>query len=163
MLSTFLNYVFLKVANNLKLGTYKRTGKNFSGKTCVFHRGGGNKKLYRLVDFYRRLNAFAVICAIFNDPNRSAYLGLALYDNGFFSYIVLSEGITLGQRIFSGGTITFKSKGSSLNLSSIGLFGVVSNIEARPFFGASLARAAGAGAFIVASTASTATLKLKSG
>jgi len=157
---------FFKVANRLKLGTYKRTGKNFSGKTCVFHRGGGNVKFYRLVDFYRRLNSFGVVCSILYDPNRSAYLGLVLYDNGFFSYIILANGVALGQRIFSGTTMSskgFLTKGSSLNLSSIGLFGIISNVESRPYFGASIARAAGVGAMVVASTKEIITLKLKSG
>jgi len=166
MSKNLLNFVFVKVAKHLKFGTYKRSGKNFSGKTCVFHRGGGNKKFYRLVDFYRRLNSFGIICSIAYDPNRSAYIGLVLYDNGFFSYIILSEGSVLGQRIFSGvaeGKSSKNLKSSSLALSAIGLFGVVSNIESRPFFGASLARAAGVGAVIVAATSNFITLKLRSG
>jgi len=168
MSKNLLNFVFVKLAKHLKFGTYKRSGKNFSGKTCVFHRGGGNKKFYRLVDFYRRLNSFGAICSIAYDPNRSAYIGLVLYDNGFFSYIVLAEGSIIGQRIFSGVTeVKFSknslNKSSSLALSAIGLFGVVSNVEARPFFGSSIARAAGAGAVIVAATPNFITLKLRSG
>lgn len=56
-----LNFVFNKVSKKLKFGTFSRSGKNFSGKTCVFHRGGGNKKIYRFIDFYRRLNHFGVV------------------------------------------------------------------------------------------------------
>lgn len=172
MSRNLLNFVFVKLAKRLKFGTFKRSGTNFSGKICVFHRGGGNKKFYKLVDFYRRLNSFGVIYSMLYDPNRSAYLGLVLYDNGFFSYIVLSEGSVIGQQVFSG-TITtvpektsstvFFSKSTSLALRAIGLFSVVSNVEARPAFGASIARAAGVGAVIVAATSNFITLKLKSG
>ena len=154
------------MAKRLKLGTFKRSGKNFSGKTCVFHRGGGSKRFYKLVDFYRRVNSFGVICSILYDPNRSAYIGLVLYDNGLFSYIVLAEGSVIGQQIFSGDTSINKyslKKGSSLILRDINLFGVVSQIESRPYFGAALARAAGVGAVIVASTSNFITLKLRSG
>ena len=78
----------------------------------------------------------------------------------------MAEGSVIGQQIFSGDTSINKyslKKGSSLILRDINLFGVVSQIESRPYFGAALARAAGVGAVIVASTSNFITLKLRSG
>jgi len=161
-----LNYVFAKVSKNFKYGTYKRTGKNFSGKICVFHRGGGNKKIYRCIDFYRRLNFFGVICSVQYDSYRSAYIGLILYDNGLFSNIVLSDGIFVGNKVFSGKNAISSaclSKGSSLLLSDLGLFSIISNVESRPLFGASLARAAGSGAITLSFTPAFVNIKLRSG
>jgi len=150
----------------VKIGTYKRKGTNFSGKICVFRRGGGNKKNYRLVDFYRRLNAHGLVCQIQYDPSRSAYIGLILYQNGLFSYIILAQGVSIGSRLFSGTASEHKfasNKSSSLILSNIPLLSIVNNIETRPFFGASLARAAGIGATLVSRLDDKVVLKLKSG
>jgi len=166
MSKKLLTYVFMRLTNRFKIGIFKRSGKNFSGKTCVFHRGGGNKKFYRSIDFFRRLDSFGFICSIIYDPNRSAYIGNVLYDNGFFSFIVLSEGTVMGQRIFSGSSFNknpFNTKSSSFSLKSQALFSVVSNIEGCPLMGSTIARAAGTGAVIVASSLESITLKLKSG
>jgi len=161
-----LNYICSKVSKKFKFGTYIKTGKNFSGKICVFHRGGGNKKIYRCIDFYRRLNFFGVVYSIQYDPYRSAYIGLVLYDNGLFSSIVLSDGLAVGNKIFSGKEIIAEnclSKGSSLALSNLGLFTIVSNVESRPLFGAALARAAGSGAITLSFVDKFVNIKLKSG
>jgi large subunit ribosomal protein L2 len=161
-----LSYICTRVSKKFKYGTYIKTGKNFSGKICVFHRGGGNKKIYRCIDFYRRLNFFGVVYSVQYDPYRSAYIGLVLYDNGLFSSIVLSDGIFIGSKIFSGKEIISKnclSKGSSLLLSNLGLFSIISNIESRPLFGASLARAAGSGAITLSFVDKFVNIKLKSG
>jgi len=162
---TLLKYIFSKVSKKLKIGSYIRSGKNFSGKTCVFHRGGGNRRAYRTVDLYRRLNLFGSICGLQYDPSRTAYIGLILYDNGLFSYIILAENIKKGFKLFSGSGLdnTVVFKGSSLSVSNIPLFTVVNNIEVRPFYGATLARAAGLGAVLVARLNNVVTLKLKSG
>jgi len=165
MSTNLLNYIFAKVSKKLKFGVYKRTGKNFSGKICVFHRGGGNKKIYRVIDFYRRLDAYGVVCEIQFDACRSAYIGLILYDNGMFSYIIVVDAVLIGSKLFSGiyGDKYGVTKGSSLLLSNIPLFSIVNNVETRPFYGASLARAAGLGAIFVAKENNYATLKLRSG
>jgi len=166
MSKSLLTYILVKVSNRFKMGTFKRTGKNFSGKTCVFHRGGGNKKFYRSIDFYRRLDSFGVICSVLYDPNRSAYIGMVLYDNGFFSFIALSEGTLKGQRIYSGllfDKTLVNNKSSSFRLNLQPLFSVVSNVESCPKMGASLARAAGTGAVVVIASSAVITLKLKSG
>lgn len=166
MSKNILNYISQCVSKKLKVGTYNRLGINFSGKICVFHRGGGNKHFYRVIDFYRRLNAFGLIYGISYDPNRSAHLGLILYDNGVFSNIIISDGVLIGGKIFSGTSAINKlclKKGSSLPISNIGVFSIVNNIEVRPKFGAAIARAAGAGAVVVSATSTFATMKLRSG
>jgi len=166
MSKNLLTYVLVKATHRFKIGIFKRSGKNFSGKTCVFHRGGGNKKFYRSIDFYRRLDSFGFICSIFYDPNRSSYIGMVLYDNGFFSFITLSEGTFKGQRIYSGAFFDktlLNNKSSSFRLKLQALFSVVSNIESYPMMGASLARAAGTGAVVITVSSKVITLKLKSG
>jgi len=163
---TVLTYVINTISKRLKFGVYIRTGKNFSGKTCVFHRGGGNKKIYRHIDFYRRLNLFGTIYLIQRDPNRSAYLGLVCYTTGLFSYIVLAQNVNLGNKIYSGTKLVNTlclSTGSSLLLSELGLFSIINNIELRPKFGSSVSKAAGNSAVLIAKTKKFVTLKLKSG
>jgi len=160
----FLNYIFSKVGKSFKVGTYTRKGTNFSGKICVFHRGGGTKKAYRIIDFYRRVNTFGYVCAIKKDPNRTAFIGLILYDNGYYANIILAENANLGSKIFSGDTnINDNSKGSSCKIQNISTFSVLNNIEMRPFVGASLARAAGVGAVLISSHEKNAFLKMRSG
>jgi len=91
---------------------------------------------------------------------------LILYDNGIFSYIVLADGIAIGNKLFSGKVFTSKaclSKGSSLLLSDLGLFSIISNIESKPLFGASLVRAAGTGAITLSFVNKFVNIKLKSG
>jgi len=161
-----LKYIIKIALKKLKFGMYIRTGKNFSGKTCVFHRGGGTKKLYRHIDFYRRLNLFGTIYLIQQDPNRSAYVGVIAYTTGLFSYVLLTQGVGLGNKIYSGSKILNESclsKGSSLLLSEIGLFAIINSVELRPKFGAAISKAAGTCAVLVSKTKNNAMLKLKSG
>src|SRR3546814_17950915 len=88
-----LNYTIKKVLKKLNVGVYSKNGRNGFGRICVFHRGGGNLKKYRLIDFYRRLNLFGYVYKILYDPNRTSYIGLIFYENGLFSYIILSDNI----------------------------------------------------------------------
>lgn len=165
MSKKILNYIFKKVSKKFKQGTYSSGGRNFSGRICVFHRGGGCVREYRLIDFYRRLNSFGTVCKIVYDPNRSAYLGFILYETGFFSFIILSEEKKIGDLIFSGirHSSNFYYIGSSLEVSNVKAFSVVSCIESRPFFGATVARAAGVGALLLYFDKKIAVLKLVSG
>lgn len=165
MTSALIRYALTKINKKFKRGLFKHAGKNFTGKICVAHRGGGNKQAYRHIDFYRRIDTFGVVCSIQQDPNRTAFIGLVLYTSGFFSYIILSDSIKEGQQIYSGTTFFNSlclSQGSAIPACNVGLFSIVSNIELRPKFGASLARAAGSGALLVDITSKVITLKLKS-
>ena len=166
MRNSILKYCINKVSKKFKIGTFNMTGKNFSGRTCVFGRGGRSKRLYRQIDFFRRLNLFGIISSVQYDPFRTSYIGLVYYSNGLMSYITLSNGLTVGNKIYSGIHLkesTPISQGYSISLSDISLFNIVSNIELRPYFGASLARAAGTGAILTDSNKKDITLKLRSG
>jgi len=91
---------------------------------------------------------------------------LILYDNGLFSNIILSDGLSVGNKVFSGKEVISRycfSKGSTLLLSNLGLFSIISNVESRPLFGASLARAAGGGAITLSFVDKLVSIKLKSG
>ena len=148
--SLIFNFIFNAVSKKLKVGTCSKSGRNFSGRICVFHRGGGNKKNYLLIDFKRRLNQLGTVYNILYDSNRTSFVGLIFYDNGYFSNIILSSSVSISNKIFSGDIpqATLK-KGDAALLSYISLFTTVNNVELKPFFGASLARSAGVGAIII--------------
>lgn len=166
MSSPVLNYILKKALNRLNIGSYSRNGRNSFGRICVFHRGGGNVRKYRLIDFYRRLNLFGYVYKIIYDPNRTAYVGLIFYENGLFSYIVLSDNVNIGNKIYSGNrylNIDCNSQGSALSLKDIPLFSVVNNIELKSGKGSSLSRSAGAGSVVVSKINDYIVLKSKSG
>lgn len=166
MTQTVLNYVLRKALKKLNIGTYSRNGRNAFGRICVFHRGGGNVRKYRLIDLYRRLNLFGYVYKIIYDPNRTAFVGLVFYENGLFSYIILSDNVKVGNKIYSGCNYISEechSKGSALTLKDISLFSIVNSVELQPGKGASLSRAAGTGSMIIAKTDVKVTLKSKSG
>jgi len=72
------------------------------GRVCVNGRGGGQKRKYRVVDYFRRICVKGRLMRICYDRGRSAFLGLILYDNGLLSYLILSNGLKIGNTIFSG-------------------------------------------------------------
>lgn len=74
----------------------KAAGRNFLGRICVFHQGGGRFSLYRVIDFYRRLNTFGRVIRIFKDSFRSAFVATILYMNGLVASVVSVEHLTLG-------------------------------------------------------------------
>lgn len=152
------------LSKKLNFGTCVKSGRNFSGRICVHHRGGGNKKKSVSVDFKRRIDQFGYIYTVIYDSWRSSFVGLIVYENGFFSYITLTSSISLGDKIFSGDKLALsKSNGDSVKLSFITLFSILSNIELKPFSGASLARAAGVGAVLTSFVKNKVWLKLNSG
>lgn len=166
MSKLLFHYVLKKAANRLKLGSYSLNGRNFAGRICVFHRGAGLKYQYRVVDFKRRLNLFGVVWKIVSDPNRTATLGLVLYSNGFFSYIILSEGVGPRYELFSGDSLNESlvyNPGYSVQLLYLPTFAKVNNIELLANRGATLCRAAGARALIIVKRKNHVVLKLNSG
>ena len=161
-----LNYTIKKILKKLNVGIYSKNGRNNFGRICVFHRGGGNLKKYRLIDFYRRLNLFGYVYKIIYDPNRTSFIGLIFYENGLFSYIILSDNVVIGNKIFSGDSIINNNcylQGSAIPLKYIPLFNIVNNIEISPNKGAIFIRSAGNSAIIVSKTLENVTLKFKSG
>jgi len=170
--SSVLSFFCFKVALKIRFGLLSSGGRNFLGRICIFNRGGGNKQKYTILDFFRRINQFGVVYQRFVDSQRSAFIGLILYDNGIVSCIPLSVGVLQGSRIFSGIPFinnnlsfgrSFFSAGSALPIKNINLFSILSFIESFPCSGAIFARSAGVGALLIACANGKATLKLNSG
>lgn len=146
----------------------KPAGRNFLGRICVFHQGGGRLTLYRPLDFYRRLNLFGRVIRIRKDSRRSAFIAIILYANGLVSSIISAEGLLLGTLIYSGTCLPSSSAipfiaGSALPLFRINLFSLVHCVELVPSKGSQLFRSAGVAATLVAKDQWRATLKSTSG
>ena len=141
----------------------KKSGRNSYGRITVRHRGGGNRRKYRVIDFKRnKLDMPATVKTIEYDPNRSARIALVVYGDGEKRYILAPNGIKVGQVIASGPGVA-PELGNTLILSEIPLGTLVHNIELRPGQGAAMARSAGAYAQLLAREGDHAILKLPSG
>lgn len=143
-------------------------GRNHLGRICVFHRGAGDLRLYRPVDFYRRLNLFGHILRLSSHTFRTTFVALILYSNGLLSSILSVEGLQLGSTIFSGFCLPDDSakvfqKGSALPLQHIHLFSLVSAVASVPGQAAKFFRSAGVSSLFVAREQNVATLKCSSG
>jgi large subunit ribosomal protein L2 len=129
--------------------------------TCR-HRGGGHKRLYRLIDFRRdKYNIPAKVAAIEYDPNRNARLALLFYQDGEKRYILAPAGISVGSMVVSGENASFEV-GNALPLIRIPLGTEVHNIELVPGKGGQIVRAAGGAAQVVAKEGDYVTLRLPS-
>ncbi|MBI4824190.1 MAG: 50S ribosomal protein L2 [Nitrospirae bacterium] len=142
----------------------KRTGgRNSSGRVTVWHRGGGNKRLYRLIDFTRdKKGVSAVVETIEYDPNRSAMISLLKYKDGERRYIIAPQGIKKGDALLSGSGIDIKT-GNAMPIIEIPLGTFIHNIELRPGQGAKIVRSAGAQAQVVAKEENYTQVRLSSG
>lgn len=143
--------------------SHRARGRNHRGVITSRHRGGGHKRLYRVVDFLRdKLNRPARVRGIHYDPNRNAHLALLQYEDGEKRYILAPKGIQVGAQILSGFRVPVEL-GNALPLWNLPLGTTVHNVELRPGSGGQLARAAGARAQLVARENGYATLRLPSG
>ncbi len=142
----------------------KRTGgRNNQGRITTRHRGGGAKRLYRIIDWKRnKLGIAAQVRTIEYDPNRSARIALLEYEDGEKRYIIAPVGVRVGQRLMSGPEAEL-SAGNALALRDIPTGTVVHNVELQPGRGAQLVRSAGVGAQLMAKEGNWATLRLPSG
>ncbi|MEN6478862.1 MAG: 50S ribosomal protein L2 [Anaerolineales bacterium] len=141
----------------------KKAGRNARGKVTVHHRGGGHKRMYRVIDFRR--DKFGVpgrVEAIEYDPNRSAYIALVLYADGERRYILAPEGVGVGTQVMSGPEADV-TVGNALKLADIPVGTQVHNVELYPGRGGQLVRAAGVGAQIVAKEGGLVQLRMPSG
>lgn len=145
------------------------SGRNFLGRICVFHQGGGSFKYYRPVDFYRRINCFGRVIRLQTYFFRSSALATVLYLNGLVSSILAVQNLFLGNLIFSGFFLPKKemslafSNGSAIPLNFVNLFTVISAAELGPGKGISLFRAAGTSAVLVKKTNFSGFIKCSSG
>lgn len=164
----YLNYCFYIINKKLRVGFISAAGRNFSGRICVYHRSGGHKRNSYRVDFYKRLNCFGVILKIIKTSFYSSFVGLILYENGFFSYQLLAENAFLYKRLYSGFLSSYSKLntglclGYSVGLLELNLFSVISHIELMPYRGIQYLRAAGTGGILTLKSDKV-SLKLKSG
>ncbi|MGK7956896.1 MAG: 50S ribosomal protein L2 [Crocosphaera sp.] len=146
------------------LTTYKhnKKGRNNRGVITSRHRGGGHKRLYRIVDFKRDKQGIpAKVAAIEYDPNRNARIALLFYQDGEKRYILAPAGITVGTEVISGEDSPFEI-GNALPLYKIPLGTEVHNVELVAGKGGQMVRAAGAAAQVVAKEGDYVTLRLPS-
>lgn len=138
-------------------------GRNNLGRMTMRHRGGGNKRAYRLIDFHREKHGVpAVIAAIEYDPNRTARIALLHYTDGEKRYILAPNGLKVGDRVMSGEGSDIRL-GNALPLRDIPLGTMVHNIELIKGRGAKMVRTAGGAAQIVAREGDYANVRLPSG
>lgn len=141
----------------------KKGGRNNQGKITCRHRGGGHKRMYRIIDFKRNKDGIkALVNSIQYDPNRSARIALLHYVDGEKRYILAPDGLKAGMEVISGPEAP-PTVGNCLPLKNIPLGTVVHSIELRPGQGASLCRSAGTGATLMAREANWAQISLPSG
>jgi large subunit ribosomal protein L2 len=141
----------------------KSGGRNNLGRLTIRHRGGGHKRLYRVLDFKRdKVGVPAVVAAIEYDPNRSARIALLHYADGEKRYIIAPLGVTVADRIEAGPKADIKP-GNSLPLANIPLGTMIHNVELREGRGGQLGRSAGAAIQLMAKEGDYALIKLPSG
>ncbi len=141
----------------------KTGGRNNQGRITARHRGGGHKRMYRLIDFRRNKDGIpAKVAAIEYDPNRSARIALLHYVDGEKRYILCPQGLTVGQELMSGPESP-PSVGNSMPLRNIPLGMSIHSIELQPGRGGVLCRAAGMGATLAAREADWVQINLPSG
>lgn len=141
----------------------KNSGRNVHGKITVRHRGGGNRRKYRIIDFKRNKDGIpAKVATIEYDPNRTANIALLNYADGEKRYILAPVGIKVGDTLLSGPEADIKP-GNALALKNMPVGTVVHNIELKAGKGAQLVRSAGVSAKLMAKEGNKALLRLPSG
>ena len=141
----------------------KSGGRNSLGRVTVRHRGGGHKRMIRLVDFRRdRRDVPAKVIAIEYDPNRSSRLALLEYPDGERRYILAPKELTVGIQVMAGANAEI-APGNALPLTAVPLGTMVHNVELFPGRGGQIVRSAGSAAQLLAKEGSQATLRLPSG
>ena len=141
----------------------KNAGRNSYGHITVRHRGGGNKRKYRIIDFKRqKLDMPATVERLEYDPNRSAYIALIRYEDNTLSYILAPNGLKSGDVVISSANADIKP-GNCLPIANIPVGTVIHNVELQPGHGAQLVRSAGTAAQLMAKEGELAQVRLPSG
>ncbi len=141
----------------------KNSGRNSYGRITVRHRGGGNRRKYRVIDFKRtKFDVEATVKTIEYDPNRSAHIALIEYTDGVKAYILAPVGLKIGDTVVAGPSADIKP-GNALPLTNIPVGTFIHNVELYPGKGGQLARAAGNAAQLMAKEGVYALLRLPSG
>ena len=141
----------------------KNSGRNSYGRNTVRHRGGGNKKKYRIIDFKRdKMDMAATVLTLEYDPNRSANIALVEYEDKERRYIIAPNGLKVGDVVYSSANADIKP-GNCLPIANIPLGTIIHNIELYPGRGAQLVRSAGGAAQLMAKEGEAAQVRLPSG
>ena len=141
----------------------KNAGRNSYGHITVRHRGGGNKRKYRIIDFKRqKLDMPATVERLEYDPNRSAFIALIRYEDNTLSYILAPNGLKAGDKVISSANADIKP-GNCLPIANIPVGTVIHNVELQPGYGAQLVRSAGTAAQLMAKEGDLAQVRLPSG
>jgi large subunit ribosomal protein L2 len=161
--TTFEEVTKSEPERSLVVSLKRNGGRNFRGKITVRHRGGGHKRLLRIIDFKRdKFGVPGKIAAIEYDPNRSGRIALVFYADGEKRYILAPEGLGVGMTIMAG-TEAEVRVGNSLPLRMIPTGTLVHNVEMKPGRGGQLARGAGTAIQLMAKEGDNALLRLPSG
>ena len=152
-----------KPVKGLTEGLSKSGGRNNQGRISMWHRGGGHKRSYRVVDFKRTKRGVpAIVERLEYDPNRTAFIALIKYEDGELSYILAPQRLAPGDTVIADETADVKP-GNAMPLASMPIGTIVHNVEMKPGKGGQFARADGTYVQLVGRDAGYAILKLKSG
>ena len=144
-------------------GLRKSGGRNNSGRITIWHRGGGHKRRYRIIDFKRRkFDVPATVERLEYDPNRTAFIALIRYEDGELAYILAPQRLSAGDRVVSGRDVDIRP-GNALPMQSIPVGTIIHNVEMKPGKGGQIARSAGTYAQLIGKDRGYAQLRLSSG
>jgi len=147
---------------SLLLPLKKQAGKNNSGRITVRHKGGGVKRMYRVIEFGQvKIGEAAKVASIEYDPNRTCFIALLRYNDDYKCYVLAADGLKEGDTIVCSPEAELKN-GNRLKLKNIAVGTIVYNIELQPGRGGQMARTAGAGAEVMAQEGKYTNLKMPS-
>jgi large subunit ribosomal protein L2 len=153
-----------KPVKTLTEGLSKSGGRNNRGRITTFHRGGGHKRTYRMIDFKRvKFDAVGTVERLEYDPNRTAWIALIKYEDGELAYIVAPQRLSAGDKVISSMNTVDVKPGNAMPLERMPVGTIVHNIELKPRKGGQVARSAGAYAQYVGRDQGWAILRLNSG
>ncbi|MEJ2516421.1 MAG: 50S ribosomal protein L2 [Methyloceanibacter sp.] len=152
-----------KPVKPLTEGLNKSGGRNNTGRVSIWHRGGGHKRTYRMVDFKRtKRGVAATVERLEYDPNRTAFIALIKYDDGKLSYILAPQRLAPGDKVIADEKVDVKP-GNAMPLANVPIGTIVHNVEMKQGKGGQMARAAGAYVQLVGRDSGYAIVRLKSG
>ncbi len=153
-----------KPVKSLTEGLTKSGGRNNTGRITAYHRGGGHKRTYRMIDFKRvKFDAVGTVERLEYDPNRTAWIALIKYEDGELAYIVAPQRLSAGDKVISSMNTVDVKPGNAMPLERMPVGTIVHNIELKPRKGGQVARSAGAYAQYVGRDSGWAILRLNSG
>ena len=144
-------------------GLMKKGGRNNAGRITMRRKGGGAKRLYRIIDFKRtKFDKNAVVERIEYDPNRTGFIALIKYEDGEQTYIIAPQRLSVGDNVIAGKKVDIKP-GNAMPFTGMPIGTIIHNIELKAGKGGQLARSAGTYAQFVGRDGGYAQIKLSSG